>query len=160
MGADLIANRLDASGPLSRPRVARGRCLAGTADIEEPPAGLVAGLLGLNDIGAIEAHLTGSGPRDANAVRLTLTAGPLQASGEGTINLVARTAEINFSATAPEMELRPDLAWQSLSSEGQVRGSFDAPDVDATLDVRTLRAQDITVDGVTATSRDKPAISI
>ena len=148
---DLTANRLDAEG-LYRVRASRENgLLSGTADIQEPPAGLVAGLLGLNDIGAIEAHLTGSGPRDANAVRLMLTAGALQASGEGTINLVARTAEINFSATAPAMELRPDLAWQSLSARGQVRGSFDAPDIDASLDVRTLRAQDINIDGVTAT---------
>ncbi len=66
--ADLIANRLDAAG-LYRVRASRENgLLSGTADIEEPPAGLVAGLLGLNDIGAIEAHLTGSGPRDANAV--------------------------------------------------------------------------------------------
>jgi translocation and assembly module TamB len=148
---DLTANRLDAEG-FYRIRASReDGLLSGTADIQEPPAGLVVGLLGLNDIGAIEAHLTGSGPRDANAVRLTLTAGPLQASGEGTINLVARMAEISFSATAPAMELRTDLAWQSLSAQGQLSGSFDAPDIDASLDVRTLRAQDINIDGVTAT---------
>ena len=148
--ADLTANRLDASGSYQvRASLAEGM-LTGTADIEEPPAGLLAGLLGLNDIGAIEAHVTGSGPRDANAVQMTLTAGPMRAMGEGTINLVARTAELSVSATAPDMMLRPDLAWQSLTAQGQVRGSFDAPDVTASLEVRNLRAQDINVDTVTA----------
>ena len=149
--ADLTANRLDAMGSYQARASLENGVLTGTADIQEPPAGLLAGLLGLNDIGAIEAHVTGSGPRDANAVRLTLVAGPLRVSGDGTINLIARTAEVNFSATAPEMELRPDLAWQSLSAQGQVRGSFDAPDISASLDIRTLRAQDIDIAGVTAT---------
>jgi translocation and assembly module TamB len=148
--ADLTANRLDASGVYQARASLENGVLAGTVDVQEPPAGLVAGLLGLNDIGAIEAHVTGSGPRDANAVRLTLTAGPLQASGDGTINLVARTAVLNFSATAPEMTLRPDLAWQSLSAQGMVRGTFDAPDINASLDVRNLRAQDLNVEAVRA----------
>jgi len=47
--------------------------------------------------------------------------------------------------------LRPDLSWQSLSARGQVRGSFDAPDVNASLDVRNLRAQDVNIEGLTGT---------
>ena len=148
--ADLTANRLEGSG-LYRLRASYDDgLLSGAADIEEPPAGLVAGLLGLNDIGAIEAHATGSGPREANAIELTLAAGPMRASGRGTINLIARTADMAFSAEAPEMTLRPDLAWQSLTAEGQLRGSFDAPDVTAELDVRTLRVQGVSAEGVTA----------
>lgn len=148
--ADLAANRFDASG-LYRVRASSDRgLLAGAADIEEPPAGLLAGLLGLNDIGAIEVHATGSGPREANAVRVTLTAGSMRASGNGVINMIARTGEIDFTAEAPEMALRPDLAWQSLSAEGQLQGAFDAPTVDANLRVRNLRAQGVAAEGVTA----------
>jgi translocation and assembly module TamB len=146
--ADIAANRLDAMGTYQARASLENSVLTGTADIQEPSAGLLAGLLGLNDIGAIEVHLTGSGPRDANAIRLTLSAGPMQAMGQGMVNLVARTAVIDVSASAPEMMLRPDLSWQSLSAQGQVRGSFDAPDVNASLDIRNLRAQDITIDGV------------
>ena len=148
--ADLAANRLDASGLYQARASLENGLLTGTVDIEEPTAGLVAGLLGLNDIGAIEAHVMGSGPRDANIVRLSLSAGSMRAMGEGTINLVARTADMNVSVTAPEMTLRPDLAWQSLSAQGAVRGSFDAPDVDASLDIRNLRARDVTIEAATA----------
>jgi translocation and assembly module TamB len=147
---DLVANRVDANG-LYRARLSLADgVLTGAADIEEPPAGLLAGLLGLNDVGPIEAHLTGSGPRDANAIELTLTAGPLRASGRGIVNLIARTVQLDFSATAPDMALRPDLAWQSLAAEGQLRGSFDTPDVNAMLDVRNLRVRNVSVDGVTS----------
>ena len=147
---NLVASRLDASGVYrARASLADG-VLTGTADIEEPPAGLVAGLLGLNDVGPIEVHVTGSGPRNANAIALTLVAGPLRASGQGLIDLIARTAQLDFSAEAPEMALRPDLAWQSLAAEGQLRGSFDTPDVNANLNVQNLRIQTVSVDGVTA----------
>src|SRR6185503_16688391 len=95
-------------------------------------------------------HATGSGPREANAVRLTVTAGPMRASGEGLINVVARTAEIDFMAQAPEMDLRPDLGWQSLSAEGHLQGALDAPTVNADLDVRAFRAQEFRIEGVTA----------
>src|SRR5262245_40226498 len=77
--ADIMSNRLDAMGTYQARASLENSVLTGTADIQEPTTGLLAGLLGLNDIGAIEAHLTGSGPRDANAIRLTLTAGPMQA---------------------------------------------------------------------------------
>jgi len=148
--ADLEANRLDASG-LYRVRASfEDGVLTGAADIEEPPDGLVVGLLGFNDLGPIEVHASGSGPREANAVRLTLTAGPLRASGEGLINVVARTAEIDFMAQAPEMDLRPDLGWQSLTAEGHLQGALDAPTVNADLDVRAFRVQDFRIEGVTA----------
>jgi translocation and assembly module TamB len=148
--ADLVANRLDAPGLYSARASLEDGLLTGTAAIEEPAAGLAAGLLGLNDVGAIEIQVMGSGPREANAIELTFAAGPLRASGRGLIDLIARTAQLDFSAQAPEMALRPDLAWQSLSADGQLRGSFDAPDVNATLDVRDLRAQDVNVERVTA----------
>src|SRR6185503_11252659 len=102
--ANLEANRLDSSG-LYRVRASfEGGVLTGTADIEEPPDGLIVGLLGFDDLGPIELHATGSGPREANMVRLTLAAGPMRASGEGLINVVARTAEIDFMAQAPQMD--------------------------------------------------------
>ena len=148
--ADLVANRLDATG-LYRARVSLADgVLTGIADIEEPPAGLVGGLLGLNDVGPIEVHVTGSGPRDANAIAVMLAAGPLRATGQGLIDLIARTAQLDFSVEAPEMALRPDLAWQSLAAQGQLRGSFDTPDVSANLDVQNLRVQDVSVEAVTA----------
>jgi translocation and assembly module TamB len=148
--ADLTANRLDARG-LYRVRASLDDgAFTGAADIEEPPAGLLAGLLGLNDIGAIELHAMGSGPREANAVRVTLSAGPMRASAGGVIDLIARTGEIDFMAEAPEMALRPDLAWQSLSAEGHLRGALDGPAVDADLDLRNLRAQAVAVAAATA----------
>ena len=148
---DLVVNRLDAGG-LYRARASlTDGVLTGTADIEEPSAGFLAGLLGLSDVGPIAAHVTGNGPRNANAVALTLSAGPLRAEGRGVIDLVGRTAQLDFSAEAPEMALRPDLVWRSLSAQGQLRGSFDAPDVNANLDFRNLRVRDASADSVTAT---------
>ena len=148
---DFVASRLDAAGIYRASASLTEGVLTGTADLEEAAAGLLAGLLGLNDVGAIAVHLTGNGPRSANAITLTLSAGPLRAEGQGLIDLIGRTAQVDFSAEAPEMALRPDLVWESLSAQGQLRGSFDAPDVNANLEVRNLRMQDISTGGVTAT---------
>ena len=148
--SDLAANRVDGGG-LYRLRASFDHgVLAGTADIEEPPTGFIAGLLRLNPMGMIELHATGSGPRDANVMQFTLAAGPLRATGQGIVNLTARTANVDFSAQAPQMDLRPDLAWTSLTAEGHLRGAFDNPDVNAELDIRNLRAQDIYFDTLTA----------
>jgi translocation and assembly module TamB len=153
--ADLTADRLDASGTYRVRASLDDGTFTGAADIMEPPAGLLAGLLGLNDIGAIELHAMGSGPREANAVRATLSAGPMRASAGGVIDLIARTGEIDFMAEAPEMALGPDLAWQSLSIEGQLRGALDTPAVNADLDARNLRVRRMAVLGMTANVSDR-----
>ncbi|HEX2761206.1 MAG TPA: translocation/assembly module TamB domain-containing protein, partial [Rhizomicrobium sp.] len=84
----------------------------------------------------------------ANTLSFTLTAGLLNASGQGTLQLATERADIAFSAIAPQMKLRDDLSWQSLSATGRFHGSFTQPEIEAYLIVSdgtfdTLKADQI-----------------
>jgi autotransporter translocation and assembly factor TamB len=86
----------------------------------------------------VEAEGTRS--TSTNAVSFQLNAGQLSAMGKGTIDIARETADMDFTASAPAMDLRPDLKWQSLAADGHFHGPFTRPDVAANVDVRALSA--------------------
>ena len=95
---------------------------------DEPGGGLLQRLAKLPDLGPLSLRASIEGPRNDEALSFALTAGPLQASGEGRIDLVGRTLRVDLSAKAPAMTPRPDLRWQSLSMQAHVDGPFARPE--------------------------------
>jgi len=148
--ADLKATRLDEPGSY---RIA-GQFVDGIADglasLQERPLGLVGGLLGLSDIGPISAEAHATSGASTNAMSFQVHAGPLSATGSGTVDFARRIADMDFRADAPAMELRPDLKWQSLAAEGHFHGPFVRPDVTANVDVRALTAYGTSVGQIMA----------
>src|SRR5205823_5915533 len=107
---------------------------------EEPPHGLIAGVAGLPDLGAISIDASLDGPRDAIATRLAVGAGPLEARAQGTLDLVHNAADLTVSAHAPAMTPRPDVSWQAIVLDARVQGPFDRPNVNGQVHLDQLSA--------------------
>jgi hypothetical protein len=105
VGAKLEVVRRDGTGSYRVDATLRGGSVNGVVRVDESPNGLVAGLLGLNDIGPIMLSAQASGARGANQVDITLDAGELHAVANGTIDLPAEQAALAFTAHAPAMAL-------------------------------------------------------
>ena len=116
----------------------------------EPAHGLVAELAGLPDVGGLSLDAAVQGPRSAVATRVSLAAGPLHATVGGTIDLDHDTVELNVSAMAPAMRPRPDISWQAVTLDAQLRGPFTAPDAAGRLKIEQLAASGATASSVTA----------
>ena len=78
------------------------------------------------------------GPQGAVATHLTLSAGPLHAAADGTLDLEHLAADLTVSASAPAMQPRPDIAWQSVALDAHVSGPFTRPDATGHLRIDAL----------------------
>ncbi len=116
----------------------------------EEARGLLAGIAGLPDVGDIALDASLQGPRSAIATRIGLTAGPLQASAGGTIDLTHQMVDLMVSASAPAMRPRNDVAWQSVALDAHVRGPFSKPDAAGRLRVDALTAAGVAANTITA----------
>ena len=123
--------------------------LAGTLDpsritaelhAAEPAGGLVSGLAGLPNLGAITADASVAGPRRALVLQLALHAGALQAAADGTVDLQDMTANLHVTGSAPAMAPRPDVSWQSVALDARVSGPFTRPDATGTVRIAGLAA--------------------
>ncbi|HST76119.1 MAG TPA: hypothetical protein VLJ20_12160, partial [Acetobacteraceae bacterium] len=106
----------------------------------EPGSGLISGLAGMPNLGPIALDATLDGPRDAVASHLTLSAGPLHAAAQGTVDLIHQAADLTVNADAPAMAPRPGLSWQSVRLDTTVRGPFAKPEANGTLRIAALEA--------------------
>ena len=86
----------------------------------EPAHGMVAGIAGLPDLGAIDLTARLDGPLNAIATHLAVSAGPLRAAADGTVDLEHSAADVTLSASAPAMQPRPDVAWQAVALDAHV----------------------------------------
>ncbi|HEX3487570.1 MAG TPA: translocation/assembly module TamB domain-containing protein [Micropepsaceae bacterium] len=142
VGANLAVMRLDGPGTYRLNGQFTDGFILGEAHAEEPPEGLLAGLLGLNQIGAIVLDAHASGRPKANTVAVMLDAGAFHASGDGTIDLADSRADLDFVVNAPAMSPRSGLSWQSLAVDGHLHGSFSTPDIVARIAIRDFRADE------------------
>ncbi len=100
---------------------------------DEPPHGLIAEVAKLPDLGAIAIKASLEGPREAIASRLAVSAGQLDASAQGTVDLVHSAADLTIAAHAPAMTPRPDVSWQAVALDARVQGPFIRPTVNGRL---------------------------
>jgi translocation and assembly module TamB len=128
----------------------------GAADLDlrlngqEPPHGLVSGIAGLPDIGALSIDSSLNGPLSAIAVKLRLSAGALRGSAHGTVDLAHHSADLGVTATAPAMTPRSDLSWQSVAFDAKIDGPLARPEVSGKLDIAALKAAQASVARITA----------
>lgn len=141
LSADLTIARLDSSDRYA----VRGRIASdvaqGEVSILEGDDGIGAGLIGLPGLHPINLRAVASGDRRANTVTLRLSAGALQADGQGLLALASRRADLAFAVKAPAMQLKPGLGWQSLAAQVRFNGSFDAPDIQARFNLAGFEAE-------------------
>jgi translocation and assembly module TamB len=138
--AALAIRRVDGPGTYELEAQLNPSALRARLTASEPPQGLVSGLAGLPELGALSVDAALDGPRDAIGTRLSVEAGPLRVAAHGTLDLVRQGAELTVSATSPAMNPRPDLAWQSIALDAHVRGPLAAPQASGTLDIASLSA--------------------
>ncbi len=137
---DLALRRLDAPGDYQATVRIDPSNVVGTLDAAEPDGGLIATVAALPGLGPLSIKARLDGPRSAAATTLTLTAGPLQASAKGTLDLDGSAADLDVSASAPAMTPRPDVTWQSVALQARVHGPFTAPDAAGQLRIEGLAA--------------------
>ena len=91
-----------------------------------------------------------AGPRTAEATKLQLSAGPLTASANGTVDLQGQSAMLDVAANAPAMNPAPGVSWQSVALQAHVKGPFTAPDATGTLRLDGLAAAGAAVASLSA----------
>jgi translocation and assembly module TamB len=140
--ADIVLDleRLDAPGSYKLAATMSGAGDNVALDLSEPSHGLLAGLAGLSELGAISLRATVTGPRNAEQLGLAMEAGALSGNGKGTIDLAGQSGDIDLSIAAPAMAPRPDLRWQSASLDLHVHGPFAGPDATGKLAIADLAA--------------------
>ena len=143
--ADVTVDRLDSAGTYELQGRVDPATIAAKLRASEPPHGLIAAIAKLPDIGAIALDASVAGPRTAEATALTLSAGPLQATAKGTVDLVTQAADLDVTANAPAMTPAPAVSWQSVMLEAHVHGPFTRPDATGHLTVAGLAAGGATV---------------
>ena len=110
-----------------------------TVKLKEPANGPLENLLqvpGLGDL-AVFAQLTG--PRSAEHIQLTLDAGALHGRVQGTLDLIAVAADLDYTLTATAMTPHPGLSWQSVDLQGRWHGTVKAPVADGRLLIKQLQ---------------------
>jgi translocation and assembly module TamB len=138
--AELTLTRLDAAGGYRLTGRLRPDGLHATVSLREPSQGLLSGLAGLPDLGALDMEADVEGPWQAAASRIDISAGPLRATAHGTVDLLANAADLDIRATAPAMAPRSDLSWQHVALSAHLHGPFTAPQADAKLVLDNLSA--------------------
>ena len=138
--AALVVNRLDAPGSYRFSGRIDPTYVKIDLDLNEPPQGLLAGLANLPDLGALSIQASADGPRNATAMRLAIVAGPLRASGRGTLDLAGQIIHLDVTADAPAMTPRQDLSWKQISMQAHVHGPFQSPDATGQVRIDELKA--------------------
>jgi len=136
----LALHRLDGPGEYKANVSLDPAHITAALDAAEPEGGLIATVATLPGLGPLMIKGRLDGPRNAALTDLTLTAGPLQASAKGTLDLDGSAADLDVSASAPAMTPRPDVSWKGITLQARVRGPFTTPDANGQLRVDGLAA--------------------
>ncbi|HEX4269844.1 MAG TPA: translocation/assembly module TamB domain-containing protein [Rhizomicrobium sp.] len=149
LAADLLVARLDNQ---DRYRVTGGitnDVARGNAEIHEGADGMLGRLANLPGLGPVNMSAQAQGDARANTMAFQLSAGRLRASGRGTISLAAYQADVDAILSAPAMTPSPGIRWQALSGDMHIHGSFDAPRLDARIQLADGDVQGVAVKALT-----------
>jgi translocation and assembly module TamB len=138
--ADLALRRLDGDGQYRAKGRLDAATISATLTAEEPAHGLLSGYADLPDIGALSVRGSIDGSRSNAATRVSVSAGPLQASAQGQVDIDGAAADLDVTATAPAMAPRADLSWRSVTLAAHLHGPFDGPEAHGTVQVDGLSA--------------------
>lgn len=142
---ELSAHRLDGAGDYTVQGRMDAAGLSARLHAGEPAGGLLSGLAGLPELGALSLAAEVEGPLSGLEITLGLKAGSLEANAHGTLDLDRRAADLRVTAKAAPMKPRPDVSWQSVALDARVRGPFDRPTAEASLMIDGLSAMETAV---------------
>ncbi len=111
-----------------------------TLKLKEPASGPLEHLLSLPGLGDLSMLAKVSGPRTAENIELTLDAGALHGSVQGTVDLPTASANLQYAFDAPKMAPSPLISWDILSLRGRWQGALEQAVAEGTLQARQLRA--------------------
>jgi autotransporter translocation and assembly factor TamB len=151
VAADLSIRRLDGAGRYEVHAAIADDIARGTIAISEDGTGLAGGLIGLPDLGPVTLDVRAAAQGSANAMHFNLTAGLLDVSGSGTINLKTEQADVDFVIVAPALKPSKNLAWNTISARGHLHGPFERPDIDAAVKIAGLAASGVRIAAFDAT---------
>jgi translocation and assembly module TamB len=146
---NIAAHQLGATGVYTSSGAIVGNVVNARANVREPAGGLLSGTAGLPNLGAISLDASVLGSRAGETLALALDAGSLSARASGQLDLVNRTAKLDVSARAPQMEPRPGMSWSGMVFEGHVLGPFSKPEITGHLAINDLRAQGMSAASLT-----------
>jgi translocation and assembly module TamB len=129
--ANIAITRLDNPGDYKLTAALNGDSINAYLTANEPQGGLISGIANLPGLGAIAVNASIGGPRTAETTHVQITAGQLQATAQGTVNITGQSASLGINASAPAMAPRPDLSWASIALQARVQGPFRKPAVTA-----------------------------
>jgi translocation and assembly module TamB len=149
-GTLLLRSLEDASGNVSARRIGADgsydlqfrfdrQRMDGRLQLHEPAEGPLENFLQLPGLGALSATATINGARGAEHLELIVDAGNLHGSAHGDINLIDASADLEYAVTGAQMQLRPDLGWQSIGLHGFWHGPASAARADGELHLDRLR---------------------
>jgi translocation and assembly module TamB len=138
--ADLSLRRLDAEGAYRLDGSVDAQRIDAKLSVQEPAHGLVAALTELPEIGPLSVDAAVTGRRGGERTHVAVSAGPLTAAADGTVDLAGQSAELDLTAAAPAMAPRPDVSWRAMSLAAHLSGWLDRPRASGRLTVDQLRA--------------------
>ena len=110
-----------------------------TLKLQEPSNGPLENLLQVPGLGDLSVFAQLTGPRTAEHIQFTLDAGALRGRAQGTLNLTAVSADLDYTLTATAMTPRPGLSWESVDLQGRWHGTVSAPNADGHLLIKQLQ---------------------
>ncbi len=138
--ADIALTRLDSPGAYTLHAAIDPAHLTATLDATEPAGGFLAQLASVPGLGPLTIAAKLDGPRSAVGTAVSVSAGPLRARAQGTLDLVGNAADLDVTADAPAMTPRPDVSWRSVAVRAHVRGPFTAPDATGQVRIEGIEA--------------------
>ena len=137
--ATLSAHRTNGAGDYEIRLQSDPARLDASLTLEEPAGGALANLVRLPGLGALSVSATIDGPRNAERLNLTASAGELRALAEGSLDLTRSNADLVYRVQAPAMTPAAGFSWQKLVLQGQWRGAVTAPRAEAQLRLDRLQ---------------------
>jgi translocation and assembly module TamB len=138
--AHITARRTDGAGNYEVTVHFDPQSMNAMVSLQEPAHGPLENLVKIPDIGALAVVVKLDGPRNAEALQLSVDAGPLQARANGRIDLQNKAADLTYSLTAPEMAPFDGLSWKRVELQGRFQGPFTQPQADGHLVIEALQA--------------------
>lgn len=135
----LAANRLDGAGTYRVSGTLTSSAISARLNVSEPAHGLLSGIAGLPDLGPLSVVADIEGPRSAERMKLTASAGPLRADANGTVDLVKRLLAIDVAAHAPAMAPGPELRWNAARLDIHLNGPLARPHASGDVDLEALQ---------------------
>ena len=136
--ASLVAQRTGGTGNYDIKLSFNADRMDATLKLQEPANGPLENLLQTPGLGDLSVFAQLSGPRTAEHIDLTLSAGALHGHTQGTIDLTTLAADLDFAFNATAMAPHPGLSWENLDLQGRWHGSPKAPAADGHLIIKQL----------------------